>query len=81
MAGTNGEEYRQYLPDLSIPRFAAMQQQDAHQYAKEFIEGGNPPWLHALYLHWRNLLKEPFRGVTTDGTSSGLSPQAKHLPS
>lgn len=61
-------EYRQYLPNLSIPRFTTMQKQDAHEYAKAFVEGGNPPWLHALYLHWRKLLQEPFKGVTNDGT-------------
>ncbi|KAK3952395.1 hypothetical protein QBC32DRAFT_237035 [Pseudoneurospora amorphoporcata] len=64
----HGGEYRQYLPDLSIPRFTTMQKQDAHEYAKEFIEGGNPPWLHGLYLHWRKLFQDPFRGVTHDGT-------------
>lgn len=65
---THGDgEYRQYLPDLSIPRFTTMQKQDAHEYANEFIQGGNPPWLHALYLHWRNLFQEPFKGVTNDG--------------
>lgn len=60
-------EYRQFLPDLSIPRFTAMQQQDAHVYAKAFKEGGQPPWLHALYMYWLELLKEPFKGVTSDG--------------
>ncbi|KAF6814668.1 hypothetical protein CSOJ01_03891 [Colletotrichum sojae] len=64
----HGGEYRQYLPDLSIPRFTTMQKQDAHVYAKEFKEGGNPPWLHALYLHWRKLFREPFTGITSDGT-------------
>ncbi|KAJ0110037.1 hypothetical protein J7T55_014840 [Diaporthe amygdali] len=63
----HGGEYRQFLPDLSIPRFTTMQKQDAHVYAKEFKEGGNPPWLHALYLHWLKLLKDPFKGITTDG--------------
>lgn len=63
----HGGEYRQHLPDLSIPRFTTMQKQDAHVYAKEFKEGGNPPWLHALYLHWRKLFKEPYTGITTEG--------------
>lgn len=44
-----------------------MAKQDAYEYAKEFIEGGNPPWLYALYLHWLELLKDPFKGVTIDG--------------
>ncbi|KAJ9144243.1 NAD(P)-binding protein [Pleurostoma richardsiae] len=70
MAGNapqHGGEYRQFLPDLSIPRFTTMKEQDARVYAKAFKEGGVPPWLHALYLHWLELLKEPFKGVTNDG--------------
>ncbi|KUI56187.1 hypothetical protein VP1G_03519 [Cytospora mali] len=63
----HGGEYRQFLPDLSIPRFTTMQKQDAHAYAKAFKEGGQPPWLHALYMYWLELLKEPFKGVTNDG--------------
>lgn len=61
-------EYRKHLPDLNIPRFQVMQQQDAHQYADAFKQSGNPPWLHGLYLHWLELLEEPFRGVTNNGT-------------
>jgi hypothetical protein len=68
-------EYRQYLPDLSIPRFTIMAQQDAHVYAAEFKEKGIPPWLHALYLQWRKLLAEPFKGVTNNGqVQHGLFP-------
>ncbi|KIX00065.1 uncharacterized protein Z518_10992 [Rhinocladiella mackenziei CBS 650.93] len=67
MAASNESEYRQYLPDLSIPRFTTMAKQDAHVYAQAFKEKGVPPWLHALYLHWMKLLKEPFKGVTNDG--------------
>lgn len=63
----HGSEYRKHLPDLSIPRFTTMQKQDAHVYAEEFKKGGMPPWLHALYMHWLSLLKEPFKGITTDG--------------
>ncbi|KAL2020885.1 hypothetical protein VTK56DRAFT_7876 [Thermocarpiscus australiensis] len=59
--------YRQYLPDLSIPRFTEMQKQDAHEYAEAFKERGVPPWLHGLYLHWRKLFQEPFKGITSDG--------------
>jgi hypothetical protein len=62
-----GGAYRQHLPDLSIPRFTTMQTQDAHEYAQAFKESGVPPWLHGLYLHWRKLFQEPFRGVTNDG--------------
>jgi hypothetical protein len=60
-------EYRKYLPDLSIPRFTTMKQQNAHVYAKDFKENHGPPWLHALYTHWLELLSEPYRGVTNDG--------------
>lgn len=59
--------YRKYLPDLSIPRFSIMKQQDAKVYAAEFKEKGNPPWIHGLYLLWRKLFAEPFKGVTNDG--------------
>ncbi|KAK4101692.1 hypothetical protein N658DRAFT_448833 [Parathielavia hyrcaniae] len=63
----SGGAYHQYLPDLSIPRFTTMQKQDAHEYAKAFKESGAPPWLHGLYLHWRKLFQEPFKGITNDG--------------
>lgn len=63
----HGSEFRQYLPDLSIPRFTTMQKQDPYEYTKDFKENGAPPWLHALYLHWQKLLAEPFKGVTNDG--------------
>jgi hypothetical protein len=59
--------YNDFLPDLNQPRFQVMQKQDAHEYAADFKKNGQPPWLHALYLHWRDLFTEPFRGITTDG--------------
>jgi hypothetical protein len=79
----SGGAYRQYLPDLSIPRFTTMQKQDAHEYAAAFKESGAPPWLHGLYLHWQNLYQEPFKGVTNDGLSAHpltpfLSPTHPH---
>ncbi|KAJ5590862.1 hypothetical protein N7450_004834 [Penicillium hetheringtonii] len=60
-------EYRQYLPDLNLKRFQVMCTQDAHEYAHDFKTIKQPPWLHALYMHWLDLLQEPFKGVTTDG--------------
>ncbi|RMJ25382.1 hypothetical protein PHISP_03736 [Aspergillus sp. HF37] len=60
-------EYRQYLPDLGLERFQAMRNQDAHEYAHDFKTLHRPPWLHALYMHWLELLQEPFKGVTADG--------------
>jgi hypothetical protein len=44
-----------------------MKKQDAYEYAENFKKGGNPPWLHGLYLHWRKLFNEPYQGVTSDG--------------
>lgn len=64
-----GGAYRQHLPDLTIPRFTTMQTQDAHEYAKAFKGSGVPPWLHGLYLHWRKLHQEPFKGITNDGVN------------
>ncbi|KAL4888833.1 hypothetical protein BDV59DRAFT_210956 [Aspergillus ambiguus] len=60
-------EYRQFLPDLGLKRFQVMRTQDAHEYARDFKTLRQPPWLHALYMHWLELLQEPFKGVTTDG--------------
>ncbi|KAF2014636.1 hypothetical protein BU24DRAFT_482150 [Aaosphaeria arxii CBS 175.79] len=59
--------FREYLPDLSQERFCTMQVQDAHEYVKEFQEKGQPPWLHGLYVHWRNLFQETYHGITVDG--------------
>ncbi|UZP39384.1 hypothetical protein NXS19_007200 [Fusarium pseudograminearum] len=61
------EGFRQYLPDLNQPRFQDMKKQDAYEYAEIFKKGGQPPWLHGLYLHWRKLFNEPYQGVTSDG--------------
>jgi hypothetical protein len=60
-------EYRKWLPDLNQPRFTTMKQQDCREYAKAFKTLKQPPWLYALYEHWRKLYKEPYQGVTNDG--------------
>jgi len=65
--GNDAAAYRQFLPDLTTPRFKTMKKQNAHEYAQAFLDGGNPPWLHGLYKHWMSLLKEPFKGITNDG--------------
>ncbi|KAJ4348201.1 uncharacterized protein N0V89_009573 [Didymosphaeria variabile] len=57
----------QFLPDLTEPRFATLQQQDAHEYAAAFERNAQPPWLHGLWQHWRQLFEEPFWGITNDG--------------
>lgn len=61
------EGFRQYLPDLNLPRFQDMKKKDAHVYAEDFKKHGNPPWLHGLYLHWRKLFQQPYQGITSDG--------------
>ncbi|KAI1073744.1 hypothetical protein F5B20DRAFT_565935 [Whalleya microplaca] len=60
-------DFRQYLPDLSTPRFTTIATNDAHGHAKELKEKHAPPWLHGLYVHWLKLFQEPFKGVTNDG--------------
>ena len=59
--------YRQFMPDITTPRFTSMQKQDSYEYVDAFKKSQHPPWFHALYVHWQQLAKEPFRGVTTDG--------------
>ncbi|KAI1800405.1 hypothetical protein F4811DRAFT_566920 [Daldinia bambusicola] len=61
------ESFRRYLPDLNTPRFQAIAKSDAYSHAKELLEHHRPPWLYGLYLHWRKLFEEPFKGVTDDG--------------
>ncbi|KAI1491588.1 hypothetical protein F5X96DRAFT_693091 [Biscogniauxia mediterranea] len=61
-------EFRKYLPDLSTPRFTTLAQNDAYGHARELKEKQSPPWLYGLYMHWRKLFQEPYKGITTDGT-------------
>ncbi|KIX03158.1 uncharacterized protein Z518_06709 [Rhinocladiella mackenziei CBS 650.93] len=60
--------FRDHLPDLSLPRFTTMAKQNAHEYAQNFKESGQPPWLFALYQFWLELAKEPLKGVTENGS-------------
>ena len=68
---TNGHtpcsSYRQYLPDLTTPRFTQAKNQDAAAYTESFIQNRNPPLLYKLIETWQQLYEEPFRGVTCDG--------------
>ncbi|KAI8959607.1 hypothetical protein F5Y11DRAFT_298775 [Daldinia sp. FL1419] len=70
------ESFRQYLPDLNTPRFQAIAKNDAYGHAKELLEHHRPPWLYGLYVHWRKLFEEPFKGVTSDGT---VQPNLFHI--
>lgn len=60
-------QFRQHLPDLSIPRFTVSKQQDPYEYSADFQKNHVPPWLHNLTETWKELLREPFKGVTSDG--------------
>ncbi|KAK5147525.1 hypothetical protein LTR04_000818 [Oleoguttula sp. CCFEE 6159] len=60
-------EYRQYLPDLSSPRFMVAKEQDARTYADAFKTTRNPPWLYELTQTWNKLYREPFHGITSSG--------------
>ncbi|ORY66185.1 uncharacterized protein BCR38DRAFT_456798 [Pseudomassariella vexata] len=62
------KSFRDYLPDLSTPRFTRLVECDAYSHSAELLELQRPPWLYGLVMHWKELLQEPFRGVTTDGT-------------
>lgn len=59
--------YGQYLPDLTQPRFTNMSKQNYREYAEEFKQSARPPWIHALWTYWRELFKEPYKGISTDG--------------
>ncbi|KAI3572681.1 hypothetical protein IWW34DRAFT_811043 [Fusarium oxysporum f. sp. albedinis] len=37
------------------------------QYAEAFKVSRQPPWFYGLFLHWRRLFEEPYRGISTDG--------------
>lgn len=65
-----GEEtsFRRYLPDLNTPRFQNAKEQSPYEYTNTFFETHHPPWLHNLTETWKELLKEPFTGVTNDGS-------------
>lgn len=64
--------FREHLPDLSIPRFTISKQQNAYEYADAFKQNHVPPWLYNLTETWKELLEEPYKGVTTDGESAIL---------
>ena len=61
-------DFRKHLPDLTIPRFTIAKEQDPYQYVNDFQKNHVPPWLFNLTETWKELLQEPFKGVTNDGT-------------
>ena len=63
-------DFRQHLPDLSIPRFTISKEQNPYEYADDFKKNHVPPWLYNLTETWKELLEERYKGVTNDGISS-----------
>lgn len=72
--------FRAHLPDLTSPRFTTMKQQSPYEYVKSFLESKHPPWLHGLYVYWRSLFDEPYKGVTNDGASQSDDASATDSP-
>lgn len=65
--------FRSHLPDLTSPRFTTAAKQDIYEYVKSMQDNRAPPWLHDLTKVWEQLLEEPYKGVTNDGSvKSGL---------
>ena len=60
--------FRAHIPDLSSPRFTTAAKQNLYEYAGFFRDNHAPPWLFDLTQAWEKLYKEPFKGVTNDGT-------------
>ena len=59
--------FRKHLPDLSTPRFTTAKSQSPYEYTKAFQDAKFPPWIYNLTETWKELLKEPFKGVTHNG--------------
>lgn len=60
--------FRSHLPDLTSPRFTTSAKQSPYEYTEAFQQNRAPPWLYNLTETWKELLKEPFKGVTVDGS-------------
>jgi len=60
-------EFRQYLPDLSSPRFTTARKQNCYTYVEAFQRAKQPAWIYNLTQAWEKLYQEPFKGVTSDG--------------
>jgi len=66
-AETTAADFRKHLPDTTIERFTRASKQTPEEYGKYFDDNRAPPWLHDLVTEWRQLIQEPFSGVTNDG--------------
>jgi len=76
---TAKQSFRDHLPDLNTPRFQTAKQQSPYEYTQAFQDTHFPPWLYNLTEAWKDLLAEPFRGVTNDGNPQSRSALASIL--
>ncbi|KAF1809764.1 hypothetical protein P152DRAFT_148165 [Eremomyces bilateralis CBS 781.70] len=60
--------FRNHLPDLNTPRFINAKSQSPYEYSNTFRDTQHPPWLYSLTKAWEQLLEEPYKGVTVDGS-------------
>jgi hypothetical protein len=60
------DDFRPYVPSPSQPRIAAMHGRDAHQHAEAALS--NPLPRELLFDPWEALYRQPFVGITSDGS-------------
>ena len=67
-ASESHSAYRQFIPDESFPRFSKKFLAKANTY--EWLEDRlvADPFVGSWTAQWRECLKEPYKGITTDGT-------------
>ncbi|MGW6487085.1 DUF3500 domain-containing protein [Streptomyces sp. NPDC055056] len=59
------ESYRTFLPDLDDPKLAEVRGMTYEEFAQDRYQA---PFLRELLAHWDALYREPFAGITSDGT-------------
>lgn len=72
--GLAGGSYRKFLQPLDSPKLAPYRGMDYQEFAEDRYTA---PFLQDLLAYWESLYREPFRGITTDGT---VIPGLYHLP-
>jgi hypothetical protein len=76
----SGSIFRQHMPDLSSPRFQIAKQQTPYEYFESFEKNHQPPWLYNLTKAWEQLLEDPYKGLTADGTYLAESHLRSNVP-
>ncbi|MFJ4152752.1 DUF3500 domain-containing protein [Streptomyces galbus] len=59
------ESHRTFLPDLDDPKLADVRGMTYEEFAQDRYQA---PFLRDLLAHWDALYREPFVGITSDGT-------------